>query len=305
MKKVRRALVLLLVNLLVVVVLLALLEGGASLLFITHEIIRTPAVPEDAHAAHDELLGWANLPNVDLPDFYGPGVGVQTNEQGFRGSEDVTPAVPAGRIRIVCSGDSFTFGYGVGDDETWCQRLTALDPTLQTVNMGLGGYGVDQEYLWYRRDGTRLDHDLQLLSVLTDDFRRMRSDRFMGYGKPLLAVRNDSLVITNLPVPRTSWLTRRRALHGETLGRLNMVRLARRLLGLDNAPDADARTQETERLRAVAALIFADLDRLNAARNSRLVLVYLPGAWDYRWACWVRCMRRRGIWWRRRSLRRR
>ena len=148
--------------------------------------------------------------------------------------------------------------------------------------MGLGGYGVDQAYLWYRRDGTRLDHDLQLLSVLTADFRRMRSDRFMGYGKPLLAVRNDSLVITNLPVPRTSWLTRRRALHGETLGRLNMVRLARRLLGLDNVPDADARTQETERLRAVAALIFADLDQLNTARNSRLVLVYLPGAWDYR-----------------------
>jgi hypothetical protein len=280
---VRRAGLIAFINLVVFLLLFALLEGGSSLLLVTHEIISTPAVPEHSHAEHDELLGWVNLPNVHLPDFYGDGRDVRTNGQRFRNREDFSRAVPPGRVRIVCSGDSFTFGYGVDDEQTWCQQLVTLNPRLQTVNMGLGGYGVDQAYLWYMRDGLQLDHQLHLFVFLTDDFRRMRSDRFMGYGKPLLAVRSDSIVVTNLPVPQTSWLTRRRALHGETIARLNSVRLARRLLGLDDPSAAAQRASaQDEAVRDVVAHIFADLRRANDAKNSSLVLVYLPGAWDYR-----------------------
>jgi hypothetical protein len=280
--KLRKGVLIGLVNFLVLILLFALLEGMASLLFIGNEIIRTPGVPEHVHAEHDELLGWVNLPNVHLPDMYGPGVEVRTNSQRFRNRQDFTQAVPDGRIRIICSGDSFTFGYGVANDEVWCERLVSLDPRLETVNMGLGGYGVDQAYLWYRRDGVGLDHDLHVFAFLTDDFRRMRSDRFMGYGKPLLAVRNDSLVVTNYPVPRTSWWTRRRALHGETVTRLNVVRLARHLFRLDDPADAEAReAEETRRIQEVVARIFADLHWANRAKGSELVLVYFPGAWDY------------------------
>jgi hypothetical protein len=283
---VRRAGIIVFVNVVLLVLLFALIEGAASLLFIGNEIVRTRAVPEHQHAEHDVLLGWVNLPNVDLPDMYGPGVAVRTNAQRFRNDYDFTHAVPAGRTRIICSGDSFTFGYGVDNDDTWCERLVALDPRLETVNMGLGGYGVDQAYLWYMRDGTALDHDLHLFVFLTDDFRRMRSDRFMGYGKPFLDVRNDSLVVANLPVPETSWLARRRALHGETVARLNIVRLARRLLRLDDESRAAERAERArladQRLHGIVARIFDELRRTNEAKDSRLVLVFLPGAWDYR-----------------------
>lgn len=282
MSTLRKAALVGLVNLVVIVLLFALLEGGASLLFIGHEILRTPGVPEDSHAEHDELLGWVNRPNVYIPDMYGPGVPVRTNGQGFRNVHDFPPTVPEGKLRIICSGDSFTFGYGVGNDQVWCERLAELDPRIETVNMGLGGYGVDQAYLWYMRDGTRLEHDLQIFAFLTDDFRRMRSDRFMGYGKPYLEIRNDSLVVANFPVPRTSRLTRWRALHGETVARLNLVRLSRRVLGLDDpAKAAEREAAGDERLRAVVARVFDELRRTNDARGSRLVLVYFPGAWDY------------------------
>jgi hypothetical protein len=280
--KLRKGALIGLINLVVVILLFALVEGLASLLFIGNEIVRTPGVPEHVHAEHDELLGWVNLPNVHLPDMYGPGVEVRTNSQRFRNRQDFTRAVPEGRIRIICSGDSFTFGYGVSNDEVWCERLVGLDPRLETVNMGLGGYGVDQAYLWYRRDGVRLDHDIHLFAFLTDDFRRMRSDRFMGYGKPFLSIRNDSLVVTNHPVPRTSWWTRRRALHGEAVARLNVVRLARRLFRLDDPAGAVEReAEETRRLQAIVSRIFADLCWTNRSKGSELVLVYFPGAWDY------------------------
>lgn len=271
------------INVLVLTALLALLEGGASLLFVGKEILDTPGVPEQHHVAHDETLGWVNRPNVRLPNMYGPGVGLHTNAQGFRNGRDFTRAVPAGKTRIICSGDSFTLGFGVADGQTWCQRLVALDPRLETVNMGQGGYGVDQAYLWYMRDGVALEHHLQLFAFLTDDFDRMRSDRFMGYGRPFLTVGTDSLAITNYPVPRTSSLSHWRALHGETVAKLNVVRLSRRLLGLDRrSTDPGQAERETQRLRQIASRIFAELQRANEANHSRLVLVYLPGEWDYK-----------------------
>jgi hypothetical protein len=280
--KVRRGALIGLANLVVVILLFALVEGFSSLMFIGNEILRTAGVPEHIHAEHDDLLGWVNMPNVHLPDMYGPGVGVRTNSQRFRNQQDFTRTVPAGKIRIICSGDSFTFGYGVSNDDVWCERLSGLDVRLETVNMGLGGYGVDQAYLWYRRDGVRLHHNVHIFAFLTDDFRRMRSDRFMGYGKPFLSIRNDSLVVENYPVPRTSWWTRRRALHGETVGRLNVVRLANRVLRLeDRAGNTERHADETRRIQAVVSRIFADLRQTNRARGSDLVLVYFPGAWDY------------------------
>jgi hypothetical protein len=280
--KLRRAGIIALANVAGILLLLALLEGAASLLLAAHEIARTPSVPEHRHAEHDELLGWVNVPDVNLPNAYGPGVAVRTSAQRFRSAKEFTTPVPPGRVRIICSGDSFTFGYGVSDEDTWCERLVSLDPRRETVNMGLGGYGVDQAYLWYMRDGVALDHNVHLFSVLADDFRRMRSDRFMGYGKPLLVVRDDSLAVANLPVPRTSWLTRRRALHGETVSRLGIVRVVRGLFRLDDPSAVAARNERLDQqVREAARRLFAELARVNAAKGSRLVLVFLPGAWDY------------------------
>lgn len=285
--RVRRVALIAFANVVGVGVLLALLEGFASLAFVSHEILTTPGVAEREHnhVEHDTLLGWVNRPNVDLPDAYGPGVGIRINAQRFRNAAPIEQAVPAGTIRIICSGDSFTFGYGVDNTDAWCERLGALDSRLETVNMGLGGYGVDQAYLWYLQDGLHLEHHVQVLSFLTDDFHRMRSDRFMGYAKPHLAVRGDSLVVTNLPVGESSWIERRRARHGDAIGRLRLVRFFRRVLGLDSPAAAERRAELSARADAqveeVMVHMFRDLRQRHADRGSRLVLVFLPGLWDH------------------------
>lgn len=47
-----------------------------------------------------------------------------TNEShGFRNDRDATPAPPAGVLRILSLGDSFTAGYRVGQDDTFSRRL--------------------------------------------------------------------------------------------------------------------------------------------------------------------------------------
>jgi len=270
------------INVVVLVLLLALLEGGASLLFITRQVLRTPGVSEQSHSRYHETIGWVSLPNVHLPHLYGPGMHLRTNAQGFRSDRDFTREVPPGKTRVVCSGDSFTLGFGVSNDQAWCQRLAALDARLEAVNMGQGGYGLDQVYLWYLHAGVALAHDVHLVAFITDDFLRMQSDRFLGYGKPLLGLHGDSIVVRNRPVPRTSSFTRWRASQGHAIGNLNMVQLAHRVMGRDKPATAASTPQRTQETRAIASRVFAHLERINRGKGSRLVLVHLPGPGDYR-----------------------
>jgi hypothetical protein len=137
---------------------------------------------------------------------YGPRAYLRTNAQRFRNNADVARAVPSGRLRIICSGDSFTLGYGVSNDDAWCNRLAVLDHRIDAINMGQGGYGIDQAYLKYTRDASSIDHDVQILAFITEDFGRMRSATFLGYPKPVLVLDHGALAVRNVPVPVRSEL---------------------------------------------------------------------------------------------------
>ncbi len=80
--------------------------------------------------------------------------------------------------------------------------MQASCSVLQTVNMGQSGYGVDQDYLWYKRDGAQLDANVLLFAVVAQDFFRMTNDNFIGYRKPVLRTRDRALVIENVRCPR-------------------------------------------------------------------------------------------------------
>jgi len=271
------------INVAIFFVLFALFEGASNLLFVANQVRRTTGLPERFHSTYDSTVGWTSLPNVSLPNLYGPGIGLRTNGQAFRADREYTKEVPAGKTRIMCSGDSFTLGFGVSNEQTWCARLGALDSRLETVNLGQGGYGLDQAYLWYKRVGTPLDHQVQILAFITDDFRRMQTDRFLGYGKPVLAVRGDSVVLVTNPVPRTSRFKQWRALQDHAIGNLSIVRLYRRLFHNDEeGPSPDSVAARDKATQQVLSQVFADLARINKAKNSQLVLVYLPGQADYK-----------------------
>jgi hypothetical protein len=265
-------------------VVLALVEGTSSLLLFAEDLHAYESAPlaERRHTQYDRELGWVHTPGLRLPDFYGPGRSLSINAQGFRGERDVPERVERGRLRILCSGDSFTLGFGVGDDETWCARLAARDPRFESVNLGQGGYGIDQAFLWYRREAPRLEHQLQVFAFITADFGRLLSDRFQGYGKPVLRLRHGELVAENVPVPRASFAIPWLAEHREALGELRSLQLLRRLLHRVRPPAAPAESEAD--LPGITARIFAELERINAERGSSLVLCYLPTRGEYRGA---------------------
>jgi hypothetical protein len=180
---------------------------------------------------------------------------------------------------VICSGDSFTLGYGVADPDTWCNFLGRLDRRIEPVNMGQGGYGVDQAYLWYVRDGQQLDHDVHLFAFIFGDFPRMAEARFLGYGKPVLKLEDGEVVVSNAPVPRRGylapWFTQNASLFDE----LRSVAAVRALVGRLSSPNSP--TQDSNLVMPVALAIFERLEAHHRARGSELVLVYLPVEEDH------------------------
>jgi hypothetical protein len=270
-------------NVVIFGLILVVVEGLASYTLTFHDIMTTYPLAEPLHTKYDSVLGWVNEKNVDIRDMYGPGVYLRTNSQGFRNNYNFETAVPDGKYRIICSGDSFTLGYGVDNDHTWCHLLATFDPRLETLNMGQGAYGVDQMYLWYKRDGAKFKHQVHLLAFITDDFRRMQRDTFLQYGKPLLDIENGKLVVKNVPVPRYdhSWLTDNALPNLSALRTVELLkRVGRRLRFADTRSPTATDKERIERVKKVLVKIFEDLKRLNAEPSNKLVLVYLPTGYE-------------------------
>jgi hypothetical protein len=264
-----------------VVVILAffMFEGLASTVFVAHKIMASRPLTERLHTKYDEELGWINIPNLHIENMYGSGKYLKTNSQSFRNNKDFEANIKDHRVRIVCSGDSFTLGYGVDNDHTWCHILTLIDTRLETVNMGQGGYGIDQSYLWYKRNNTIIDHDIHVFAFVTNDFNRMESSRFLGYGKPILELHDGILRPKNIPVPRRSfyvpWLTH--IVNG--IGDLSSLKLLAKLREkIFTGSETQASSSQTN---DIVINVFEELYRISRSKNSILVLVYLPTSYDH------------------------
>lgn len=197
----RKTLLRILLLLVVTVWLVFAIEGFASIWTKWHSTGLPPAVREASHCEYDPELGWRHLTNKHVPDLYGPGVGLQTNGQRLRGDHDHDLKKGEGKYRILCLGDSFTMGYGVGDQDTYPALLGQSHPSLETINMGLGAYGLDQCYLWYQRDGAKFGPDVLLWTFIADDFYRMNPIGNVALiPKPILQLVDDKPVPINVPV---------------------------------------------------------------------------------------------------------
>lgn len=280
-RRITRLTLIVLANVALVLALLVVIEGLASYAFFFKDLAPRLGESNFKHTDYDSEIGWIGLANVDIDDMYGPGADLRTNAQGFRNDEDTEPKRDADARRIVCSGDSVTFGEHVGNDKTFCHLMAEMDPALEAINMGQVGYGVDQAYLWYKRDTDDLDVDVHVLGFITHDFLRMQYDKFMGIPRPVLVLEDGKPVVTNAPLSETSysmppWLAE--VLNSaDGLKTIKLAGAIRKRLGVAprEVPGAwDARG--AEEVKAVVAGMFEDLREYDAERSRATVLVYFP-----------------------------
>ncbi|MBX3414559.1 MAG: hypothetical protein KF708_17865 [Pirellulales bacterium] len=188
---------------------LVFLEGLLSILWMVPDFLarrrsaaRAITYLEDYHARHNSELGWEHIPGKTVSHLYGKGRSITINADGFRGREDYVGHKPSDRFRVVCLGDSMTMGYGVDDPDTYPAQLEQVNPRIQAVNMGQGGYSVGQDYLWFKREHARLEPDLLVASFIVDDFWRLVNMRTPnGAAVPHFNLIDGRVVVSNQPVP--------------------------------------------------------------------------------------------------------
>lgn len=102
------------------------------------------------------------------------GARVTTSDSGYRG-RDVTAPKPAGTYRILGIGDSYMFGQGVADHETYLALLPGLlkegwpGRSLETVNLAVPGFNTVMEVETLRARGPALQPDLVLIEIVGND----------------------------------------------------------------------------------------------------------------------------------------
>jgi GDSL-like lipase/acylhydrolase family protein len=99
-----------------------------------------------------------------------------TNSKGFRGPE-FSVAKPPGTLRFLFLGDSFTFGEGVKDADTYPERFRRLAADsfaypgrrVESINLGVGGYDTRQEAALLRDFGLLLSPDRIIVGYCLND----------------------------------------------------------------------------------------------------------------------------------------
>lgn len=151
-----------------VVIAFGLCEIGVRVLY--------PAPPEPAREPQllfqvDPEIGFTHVPNQ--MGFLDEGLAT-INALGLRGELPEVPK-PAGTIRVLAVGDSMTFGWGVGDNQTWCAELERLlrhafpGQHIEVVNAGVAAYDLAREYKTLKRLAPRLRPDIVLVGLFWND----------------------------------------------------------------------------------------------------------------------------------------
>ncbi len=231
----------------------------------------------------DPELGWVSKPNLRMDDAFGPGKHLIINSQGYRSTRDFDEKIPAGKVRVLCTGDSFAWGNGVGNGSPWVELLSSLDPKVEAINLGQNGYGLDQIYLRYKRDGERFEHDVHVFSFIGLDFDRMRNTDFLGMPKPKLRLNGQAIEVENSPIPEPSdlriWSLRASKFLFEFRTFEQLMKL---YVGQYATPPLGDRTLRADTtLKELIFRIFEEIAKLTAGRNATLVAVYLPVSLDY------------------------
>ena len=116
----------------------------------------------------DNELYWKLKPNqIGHPDFGLPTASI--NSDGFRGKE----IPPPHNCNILVLGDSYSFGWGVLDNETYPSLLDAfMGSSTEVINAAIPGYGLFQENILFKRIYPNLNPDVVILLLNKHDLVR-------------------------------------------------------------------------------------------------------------------------------------
>jgi hypothetical protein len=147
--------------------------------------------------AHDRELGWFPIAGDRRQVVASRPFEVAHNHLGFRDVDHGEKKAP----RILFLGDSFVWGFDVEQAERFTERLRELAPEWEIVNVGVAGYGTDQELLLLERFHDSFHPDVVILVHCSNDVGDSGTNlRYGGY-KPYFVTGTRGLELRGVPVP--------------------------------------------------------------------------------------------------------
>jgi len=225
----------------------------------------------------DYELGWAPLENATYAD---KGFLVHQNQFGLRAPDDIQLKNTSGRKRMLVLGDSCIRGFGAIQEELFTARqVYRTDDEL--INGGVSGYGTDQEYLFYPREGQKFEVDEVVLAfALINDVANNLNSKQYSYLKPYFTLDAGQLILHNDHV-RNSIVQR----FGRSLRRKcrvydlcnDGVHALIKTLQRKHPFEADVVVSEADRKGIELTLaILKKLKEAVEARHAKLLVVFIP-----------------------------
>jgi len=150
---------------------------------------------------YDKELGWFPLEQSSKTVTAKQTIKVDHNSRGFRDKEHLSRNKPG----IIFLGDSFVWGFDVNASERFTDKLSVRLPDWNVYNLGVSGYGTDQELLLLMQQFDFYKPRIVFLMFcnLNDEMDNATNVRYRGYYKPYFVAQDQQLVLKGIPVPKS------------------------------------------------------------------------------------------------------
>ena len=148
---------------------------------------------------HPQTLGWFPKPNLQQKFIGSQEITVLHNEQGFRDANN-HPNSPA----LMFLGDSFVWGYDVENHQIFTTLLQEkLQQQYSIYNLGVSGYGTDQEFLLLQQFYDQIKpQKVFLIFCANDYYNNSNNVVYGGYHKPYFLQNSaGEIALQGVPVP--------------------------------------------------------------------------------------------------------
>ncbi|HEX9161164.1 MAG TPA: hypothetical protein VF980_05595 [Thermoanaerobaculia bacterium] len=161
---------------------------------------------QTGYMAYDPDLGWTNRPHSCTADNK-----YCANADGLRSDREYGRKISPGVLRVSLFGDSFIHGHDVelaGSLAPQLEKgLAARGVTAEALNFGVGGFGIDQAYIHYSRDGSKFESDVIVEGLQLENVaRHLMVFRLIAYpqskipfSKPRFYFEGPSMLVANRP----------------------------------------------------------------------------------------------------------
>jgi hypothetical protein len=213
-------------------------------------------------------------------------IDIAVNSKGLRDRE-FPYEKPPGTRRILCLGDSFTFGYGVRADETFAKLLErslneggSSGSRWEALNAGIGSTGTAQQLALYETECYKYSPDIVVVCFCP------ANDFFDNIASGLYTIENDTLVKHDAVRTRARGIQRFTRFipgYGFLSSRSHLLNLVRYRVAAMNYHELNRKVSQSTKPENVVAqhnrmtrLLLDKFQRSCAERGSRFVVMFMP-----------------------------